>query len=441
MSSTLRRFFRSPKGQTSQRQERDSDVSNLEGAPGQSLPLPLELIHKIIEEHLSEPQDSSSLRNLGATCRTMASCCRPIIFRTLTLNCNLWTRANPIFPPAALKYVQELRISIRQYHLQTKGDLAKERAEWIKALTGAPNLRVVQCTIGAQPLDPQVSAAFATLLCTLPRLETLSLQAPTKEAMHPLIKSVELAGSGTSWLPSIKNFSVVYHVDNRYSHFFAGGEGFAIELLHDEVAPGTGSLQHLQWGLWRCFGHRDQTFVNRYSQTLRCLHLGDRVLPSDPEDLSINPPTLDSLDLGSLNALEYLEVLTIYSVLHGALRWIAQSVTTLPPLTSNTGRSKLKIYLILNCNMPFLHRRDTWTPQRSKNTWQQGLRDAQFSILQERQAELDLVGFLRLHEAGRSAASALKCLGRYGVVDDSDEETRYEDFWTGCSCSGWSFRA
>jgi hypothetical protein len=449
MLTSLRRFFPRVSQQRRTQSRRRSLTRTRVNAPEQSISLPLEVIQKIIDDHLSDPRDSSALWNLALTCHSMAAYCRPVLYRILKLTINVSTGPLQInsFPPAAWEHVQELALHLCHFGQNQEDRLAGEWTDFIQKLRQAPRLKAVRCMIiFSEPLGSFASRALGALLRALQHLESLTLQAPSLAHFGSLVAG--LGADPTSRLSTLKSLNAICHTNNRYSHFSLGGEGFEISSMSEVAVPGIGSLQHLQLGLWRSyeegFGHMERGFIYSYSQTLRCLHLGDRLHCSDNLNIT-NLPTLLSLDLRTMQALEWLEVATLISAPRTALGWVSETIATLPPTALGTERPKLKISILFNCNSVATRLRNEvllHSPESWLSIWKGGLEDGKYGELIAHPG-IHLAGFLRLQEEGRTAASAPRSLGRYGAGGNGNdsEGTSYRDFWTGCGCSGWTFKA
>ncbi|KAH6915760.1 hypothetical protein BKA70DRAFT_1500917 [Coprinopsis sp. MPI-PUGE-AT-0042] len=324
--------------------------------------LPFDILFHIIDEEFAAAQTPQAktavLANIGRACRELSIHCRPLLFHFvhLELDFNSGIKATNLKQsragrfahlarhyPRSLHFVQHLSLDFHQSWLGTKDRLfnavtrhdAVRRREWLGVMLASyPNLKALTLACSFWPtLHQEVKEAVIKMLLQTEVLDVLSLD--IDRCPFDILKYCPPNVKHLTYLGQLAGGKLPIGLPTREKPRL---EGFELAVDH-RTLPGDGWLAYMVsvleleglrcMELWSANGlmgfNTFRPLVQPASATLRCLHL---LGPEEPHySFDIFSP---ALDLGSLHALQLLEVGTNILALRPSLQWISKTFATIP---------------------------------------------------------------------------------------------------------------
>ncbi|KAH6897692.1 hypothetical protein BKA70DRAFT_1315456 [Coprinopsis sp. MPI-PUGE-AT-0042] len=299
--------------------------------------IPLELIYKIVDDHwqlLAQDNGRQGLRAVAYTCQSLASYCRPYLYRSVTLY-DLKAPLPPVTWSGVITKPDRFSALVQQYpsisHLTkelrivliipepSKSTLNSEKPKislplaetetWTRILTASySRLTTLRFTVSWKRVSPPFVDSFLSAIKAAPCLESLELEGtflPLKDVLLNIPGSLKhfsmlgkhfLHGSGDDWgtPPAYATLDSLTLPGSLFSRWLS-------DVFLSESPPfNLSALRHLQM---EPFGPTEPTsrLIHTVSSTLRCIHLSfDRLFMS----WRFRPPHFRLLDFPVLTHVE-----------------------------------------------------------------------------------------------------------------------------------------
>jgi hypothetical protein len=357
--------------------------------PLQSLPIPLDIVHLMIDDYFDHPPDLDTLKALSLACQALLAYCHAILFRRMRIG---WSHeserihrfASDFSSSNTLDLVTDLSITFPPFsklaHAPGLGSYDRLVVPWVQVLRQSkfPHLdklivwsdahgsslpatvrhtliRLVERASAIHLLDLQhntpsfslpilsFGARFSTIVNLCISAEAWSAFHGTPDEVFPLLRALTL--NGTPEVPPVDHprCTALLHLALT-AHYFPG---------HN-------------------FGPPHNVVMRAYSQTLRCLHINKGALSHSFRLTAhwsryIQHP----IALHDLPSLEYLEITTGFSrdPLPHMLTWISDSVAQIPPSSLSAVLRQLRIVIIIEHGAATPDRLESFFELEAKNTW------------------------------------------------------------------------
>jgi hypothetical protein len=329
--------------------------------PLQALPIPLDIVHLIIDNYFDHPPDFDTLKALSLTCQALLPFCHAILFRRMRIG---WRFRDPQYrihkfvsdfsPSNTLdQVVTNLRISLprfstfalapglgRYHHLvvswrqilwqssfshlktlgiETNGPVPPSLQRHIRRLLEGPsNIHLLDLRSSDRSFTLQLLSSgttFSTIVYLLIHAEVWSTFCASSVAIFPLLRALTLYGAPNE--PPVHQ-------------------------------PSGTALSHLEFALPRFqFARLHNLVLEGYSQTLRCLHVSMDAISVGAERYYV--PSHHPIALQEFASLERVEITVGFtpSLLPSVLAWISSSVAKIPPTALSAVLQKLQIVILV----------------------------------------------------------------------------------------------